>query len=286
MNLNKLVVHMCLAASISTAFVSAQAENVNNNKIPHIYHVKNLNIGELPVKTIVPITAKTAEQALAQAKVITDNPNADIAEFRIDLLDFASNNKAVITLGKQLNQILKDKPLIATIRTANEGGQLKVSDAEYEKIYTEYLKQPFMQLLDIEMFREQNSVKKLTKLAHQKNVLVIMSNHDFDKTPTQQEIEQRLLKQDQLGADVLKIAVMPKSKHDVMTLMNATLNVSQHSQKPLLTMSMGRLGTISRIATANMGGSMSFGMIGEASASGQIDVAQLKQLLKTVQPTP
>ena len=172
------------------------------------------------------------------------------------------------------------------IRDRNEGGQLKVSDAEYEKIYTEYLKQPFMQLLDIEMFREQNSVKKLTKLAHQKNVLVIMSNHDFDKTPTQQEIEQRLLKQDQLGADILKIAVMPKSKHDVMTLMNATLNVSQHSQKPLLTMSMGRLGTISRIATANMGGSMSFGMIGEASAPGQIDVAQLKQLLKTVQPTP
>lgn len=286
MNLNKLVVHMCLAASISTAFVSAQAENVNNNKIPHIYQIKNLNIGELPVKTIVPITAKTAEQALAQAKVIADNPNADIAEFRIDLLDFASNNKAVITLGKQLNQILKDKPLIATIRTANEGGQLKVSDAEYEKIYTEYLKQPFMQLLDIEMLREQNSVKKLTKLAHQKNVLVIMSNHDFDKTPMQQEIEQRLLKQDQLGADVLKIVVMPKSKQDVMTLMNATLNVSQHSQKPLLTMSMGRLGTISRIATANMGGSMSFGMIGEASAPGQIDVAQLKQLLKTVQPTP
>lgn len=285
MNLTKLAVQLGLAFSISTVFVSAQAENVNNNKIPHIYQVKSLSIGELPVKTIVPITAKTAEQALVQAKVIAGNPNADIAEFRIDLLDFASNNKAVIALGKQLNQILKDKPLIATIRTANEGGQLKVSDAEYEKIYTEYLKQPFMQLLDIEMFREQNSVKKLTKLAHQKNVLVIMSNHDFDKTPTQQEIEQRLLKQDQLGADVLKIAVMPKSKHDVMTLMNATLNVSQHSQKPLLTMSMGRLGTISRIATANMGGSMSFGMIGEASAPGQIDVAQLKQLLKTVQPT-
>lgn len=277
---------MCLAVSISTAFVSAQAQNVNNNKTPHIYQVKSLNIGELPVKTIVPITAKTAQQALAQAKVIADNPNADIAEFRIDLLDFASNNKAVITLGKQLNQILKHKPLIATIRTANEGGQLKVSDAEYEKIYTEYLKQPFMQLLDIEMFRDPGSVAKLTKLAHDKKVLVIMSNHDFAKTPDQQDIENRLLKQDQMGADILKIAVMPTSTQDVFTLMNATLAVSQKSQKPLLTMSMGQLGTISRVATANMGGSMSFGMIGEASAPGQIDVIQLKQLLKTVQPTP
>ena len=48
---------------------------------------------------------------------------------------------------------------------------------------------------------------------------------------------------------------------------------------------MGRLGTVSRVSTANMGGSLSFGMIGEASAPGQIDVTALKQILKTVQPT-
>ena len=286
MNLNQFVKQLCLAVSISWVFSVAQAEPLSKEASLAIYHVKNLNIGELPVKTIVPITAKTKQQALEQAKIIAENPHADMAEFRIDLLDFASDTKAVIKLGKELNQVLKNKPLIATIRTANEGGQLKISDADYESTYTEYLKQPFMQLLDIEMFRDQARVEKLTQRAHQKNVLVIMSNHDFDKTPAQQDIEQRLLKQDQMGADILKIAVMPKSKQDVLTLMNATLNVSQKSKKPLLTMSMGRLGTISRIATANMGGSMSFGMIGEASAPGQIDVAQLKQFLKTVQPTP
>ncbi len=286
MNLNQFVKQLCLAVSISWVFSVAQAEPLSKEAFPAIYHVKNLNIGELPVKTIVPITAKTKQQALEQAKIIAENPHADMAEFRIDLLDFASDTKAVIELGKELNQVLKNKPLIATIRTANEGGQLKISDADYESTYTEYLKQPFMQLLDIEMFRDQARVEKLTQRAHQKNVLVIMSNHDFDKTPTQQDIEQRLLKQDQMGADILKIAVMPKSKQDVLILMNATLNVSQKSKKPLLTMSMGRLGTISRIATANMGGSMSFGMIGEASAPGQIDVAQLKQFLKIVQPTP
>ena len=286
MNLNQFVKQLCLAVSISWVFSVAQAEPLSKEASPAIYHVKNLNIGELPVKTIVPITAKTKQQALEQAKIIAENPHADMAEFRIDLLDFASDTKAVIKLGKELNQVLKNKPLIATIRTANEGGQLKISDADYESTYTEYLKQPFMQFLDIEMFRDQARVEKLTQRAHQKNVLVIMSNHDFDKTPTQQDIEQRLLKQDQMGADILKIAVMPKSKQDVMTLMNATLAVSQKSTKPLLTMSMGQLGTISRVATANMGGSLSFGMIGEASAPGQIDVTQLKQFLKTVQPTP
>ena len=242
-------------------------------------------LAQLPVKTIVPITAKTKEQAIAQAKVIVANQDADLAEFRIDLLDFAADSKQVIALGHELKKVLGDKSMIATIRTHNEGGKLTISDADYGKTYQAYLKQPFMDMLDVEMFRDQQVVKNTVKLAHDKKVLIVMSNHDFKQTPSEDEIVKRLLKQDQLGADILKIAVMPQSKQDVFTLMNATLKVSQQSKKPLLTMSMGKLGTISRIATANMGGSFSFGMIGEASAPGQIDVTQLKQFLKTVQPT-
>ncbi len=237
------------------------------------------------VKTIVPITAKTKEQALAQAQVIANKADADLAEFRIDLLSFASDTKQVIALGHELKKILGNKPMIATIRTKNEGGQLEISDADYGKTYQAYLKNPFMDWLDVEMFRDQKVVSEIVQKAHQKKVLVVMSNHDFQKTPNQDEIEKRLLKQDQMGADVLKIAVMPKSKQDVFTLMNATLKVSQKTTKPLLTMSMGQLGTISRVATANMGGSYSFGMIGQASAPGQIDVTKLKQILQTVQPT-
>ena len=237
------------------------------------------------VKTIVPITAQTKEQALAQAQVIANTADADLAEFRIDLLSFASDTKQVIALGHELKKILGNKPMIATIRTKNEGGQLEISDADYGKTYQAYLKNPFMDWLDVEMFRDQKVVSEIVQKAHQKKVLVVMSNHDFQKTPSQDEIEKRLLKQDQMGADVLKIAVMPKSKQDVFTLMNATLKVSQQTTKPLLTMSMGQLGTISRVATANMGGSFSFGMIGQASAPGQIDVTKLKQILQTVQPT-
>ncbi|EPF6185307.1 type I 3-dehydroquinate dehydratase [Acinetobacter baumannii] len=237
------------------------------------------------VKTIVPITAKTKEQALAQAQVIANTADADLAEFRIDLLSFASDTKQVIALGHELKKILGNKPMIATIRTKNEGGQLEISDVDYGKTYQAYLKNPFMDWLDVEMFRDQKVVSEIVQKAHQKKVLIVMSNHDFQKTPSQDEIEKRLLKQDQMGADVLKIAVMPKSKQDVFTLMNATLKVSQQTTKPLLTMSMGQLGTISRVATANMGGSYSFGMIGQASAPGQIDVTKLKQILQTVQPT-
>ncbi|WHP06037.1 type I 3-dehydroquinate dehydratase [Acinetobacter corruptisaponis] len=280
MKLQKLAA-ILLAMSSLLAVQMAQAQD-NAQK-----QVELAELAKLPVKTIVPITAKTREQALEQAKVIAANPDADLAEFRIDLLDFANDTKQVIALGQELRQILATKPIIATIRTHNEGGKLTISDADYGKTYQAYLSQPqpFMDMLDVEMFRDQQVVKNTVKLAHDKKVLIVMSNHDFQKTPSEDEIVKRLLKQDELGADILKIAVMPQSKQDVFTLMNATLKVSQQSKKPLLTMSMGKLGTISRIATANMGGSFSFGMIGEASAPGQIDVTQLKQFLKMVQPT-
>lgn len=275
MNMKTLLSLSLLALPFFTAQVNAEPVALATQTQP----------AATAVKTIVPITAKTKEQALAQAQVIANTADADLAEFRIDLLSFASDTKQVIALGHELKKILGNKPMIATIRTKNEGGQLEISDADYGKTYQAYLKNPFMDWLDVEMFRDQKVVSEIVQKAHQKKVLVVMSNHDFQKTPNQDEIEKRLLKQDQMGADVLKIAVMPKSKQDVFTLMNATLKVSQQTTKPLLTMSMGQLGTISRVATANMGGSYSFGMIGQASAPGQIDVTKLKQILQTVQPT-
>ncbi|MQZ30947.1 type I 3-dehydroquinate dehydratase [Acinetobacter haemolyticus] len=278
MKMKTLAALTLLVSPLFTVQMAHAQENVHSP-------VQLAEIAKSPVKTIVPITAKTKEQAIAQAKVIAANQDADLAEFRIDLLDFATDTKQVIALGHELKKVLGNKPVIATIRTHNEGGQLTISDVDYGKTYQAYLKQPFMDMLDIEMFRDQQVVKNIVQLAHDKKVLIVMSNHDFKKTPSEDEIVKRLLKQDELGADILKIAVMPLNKQDVFTLMNATLKVSQLSNKPLLTMSMGKLGTVSRIATANMGGSFSFGMIGEASAPGQIDVTQLKQLLKTVQPT-
>ena len=278
MKLQKLAALTLLVSPLFTVQMVHAQDNVHQQ-------VELAELVKLPVKTIVPITAKTKEQAIAQAKVIATNQDADLAEFRIDLLEFAADSKQVIALGHELKKVLGTKPMIATIRTHNEGGKLTISDTDYGKTYQAYLKQPFMDMLDVEMFRDQQVVKNTVKLAHDKKVLIVMSNHDFKQTPSEDEIVKRLLKQDELGADILKIAVMPQSKQDVFTLMNATLKVSQQSKKPLLTMSMGKLGTISRIATANMGGSFSFGMIGEASAPGQIDVTQLKQFLKTVQPT-
>jgi 3-dehydroquinate dehydratase-1 len=109
-----------------------------------------------------------------------------------------------------------------------------------------------------------------------------MSNHDFHATPDTAEIVARLHKQQELGADVLKIAVMPQNPGDVLKLLDATWQLRQSSDRPLLTMSMGPTGVVSRLAGETFGQALTFGMIGTASAPGQIEVGTLRGILTTL----
>ena len=87
----------------------------------------------------------------------------------------------------------------------------------------------------------------------------------------------------ELHADILKIAVMPKNRQDVLTLLAATEEMERKDAKsPLVTMSMGGLGVISRCAGESFGSSITFGAAEKASAPGQLEVSELKKILDTI----
>ena len=109
-----------------------------------------------------------------------------------------------------------------------------------------------------------------------------MSNHDFEKTPTLLEMKERLEKMEILGSDILKIAVMPNSKKDVLNLLHLTMEMSEKLSKPLITMSMGQMGVISRICGELVGSAMTFASAGQASAPGQIAVEDMNLLLEAI----
>ncbi|MET4614817.1 3-dehydroquinate dehydratase-1 [Stenotrophomonas sp. 2619] len=244
--------------------------------------VGTLRIGEGAPRTIVPITGATAEQALQQAAVIAASPATDLAEWRIDYLDIATDGKALVTLGKRIARTLDGKPMILTFRTQAEGGSKPISDADYAALYATLLRGGFTQLIDVEMFRDPERVAALVAQAHAAGVKVVMSSHDFHATPAREEIVARLLRQEAMGADVLKIAVMPRDAGDVLALLDATWQVRQRSRKPLLTMSMGGTGVVSRLAGETFGQALTFGMIGTPSAPGQVEVEQLQQVLQVI----
>ena len=108
-----------------------------------------------------------------------------------------------------------------------------------------------------------------------------MSNHDFDKTPEREEIVKRLCKMQELNADLPKIAVMPKSTTDVLTLLCATDDmVTKYAKTPIITMSMAGLGVISRLSGETFGSALTFGAAKVASAPGQVEVNKLSEILK------
>jgi 3-dehydroquinate dehydratase-1 len=111
---------------------------------------------------------------------------------------------------------------------------------------------------------------------------VIGSYHNFDATPSDEELEKRLEIIAASGVDIPKMAVMPQDKMDVLRLMTFTLREQQKLGKPLITMSMGKLGSISRVSGEAFGSSVTFGSIGQESAPGQIPVNKLEEMLEMV----
>lgn len=277
-----LLLATCAATAGAAEPTSAAAATVNVRNAQS-FSIRGTVIGQGAPKTIVPTTGANAEQVLAQARAIGANPDVDVIEFRIDYLDFATDPTRIADLGKQVAEAAGHKPMILTFRTKAEGGAKSISDGDYGKLYEALIQQNFADLIDVEMFRDRKIVEQVVTAAHKAGAKIVMSSHDFQATPSTEEIVARLRKQDELGADILKIAVMPKNPGDVVKLLNATEQVrASYSLKPQLTMSMGGLGAISRLSGEVFGSDLTFGMIGVPSAPGQVDVKQLRQVLEVI----
>ena len=241
--------------------------------------VRNIVIGEGIPKICVPILGTTKEEIIAQARRFDDIP-ADIAEWRVDWFECAADFEKVVDVLEKLRQVLLDTPLLMTFRSAKEGGERSLEIDAYEELNIKAAQSGFVDLLDVELFTGDEIVKRIIKEAHKAGVKVIVSNHDFLKTPDRDEIVGRLRKMQELGADLPKIAVMPQSKKDVLVLLAATEEMASHyADRPIITMSMEGIGVISRVCGELFGSALTFGACGLASAPGQMSVENLKTVL-------
>ena len=126
----------------------------------------------------------------------------------------------------------------------------------------------------------ESCVKDLTRYAHEHHVAVVISNHAMTNTPDNEAMMIRLQAMRRMGADIVKLAVMPNTVQDVWRLLETS--TSFHEQVKdcyLVTMAMGEMGVISRICAEMSGSIISFAALKEASAPGQLPWKQLDQLL-------
>jgi 3-dehydroquinate dehydratase-1 len=244
--------------------------------------VRNVAIGEGRPKICVPIVGKTTEEIISEAATFSSIP-VDVVEWRVDWFDDVFETEKVIETAKALRETLGETPILFTFRTSKEGGEKAISDEDYVALNKAICESGYVDLIDVEAFTGDKIVTKMIENAHTCGVKVVGSNHDFHKTPEKDEIIRRLCKMQDLGADIPKIALMPESKQDVLTLLSATLEMSEnHADRPIITMSMAGTGVISRLAGESFGSALTFGAASKASAPGQVGVNELKQVLDII----
>lgn len=243
------------------------------------FKLKETIFGAGRPKICVPLTGKTAEDITQQAKAAEASP-ADVVEWRVDLFDQVTDLAQVLNLLSHLKTILRDKLLLFTFRTEKEGGKpQEFTLKQYRELYEAAGASGALDLVDIELEVAEYLGRKFIQLFKEQQIAIILSHHNFEKTPADGELVLKLSIMKQFHADLGKIAVMPNSLKDVLRLMNISSKLRELVDLPLVLISMGDMGKPSRISGELIQSVMTFGSLAEASAPGQIPVDQLVTIL-------
>lgn len=239
--------------------------------------VRNLIFGKGMPKICIPIVEAEKTEIEGMARHILGEP-ADLVEWRADCFRDVKNPEKVRSVLKSLKEILGDMPILFTFRTRKEGGKCEIVQEEYRKLLLMVASTKNADLLDVELSAGK-VLQEIVEEVHSHGGKVILSHHDFEKTPSVSEMKDDLSRMEAMGGDLIKLAVMPHTEEDVFKLLAVSREWKDSGKQPAVTMAMGRMGAISRMAGEFFGSAITFGTVGRASAPGQIPSRRLKEVL-------
>ena len=241
---------------------------------PILVSGKPLAQGVLPA-VCAPLVATDGAGLLAEAAAVAAL-GPDLLEWRVDFFEGIARTQDVVALVQEIRRST-GLPLLFTRRSAREGGQpTSLSEPQVVALYQAVCEQGRPELVDFEMDSDPAHVAAVREAAHAHGLGLALSFHDFERTPSRETIVGRFAQAQRLGGDVAKVAVMPRSMEDVVTLLGATQEASASLAIPVVSMAMGPLGTITRLGGGAFGSALSFGKGEGASAPGQLPIADLR----------
>lgn len=233
-------------------------------------------------RQLVIATALTDGAPSGQARQarLAQQQGAGAAELRADLLADPAQVRAALTAVRAASSL----PLLLTYRSATEGGKGAGHGQGYEDYLASLLQlRPPVAAVDIEMACPAS--KALVAEAKAGGYDVVGSCHDFTATPSRAQIAEKLVQITAAGADITKVAYMPRTAQDVAALRHAAHDFAgAYPHQPLIAISMGQLGAPSRTDLVNC---LTFATIadGAASAPGQATIAHVRAWLENTPGT-
>ena len=273
---------------------------------------------------IVPTQAIDADELTAECAAAAATGIVDAVEWRIDPLLVVASGPAqggvrtsVHSLAEAALRLLPSAltaglPILLTVRTGFEGGQVEITEDDYAEVVRELIagvadveadagtaadtgptgtaasgvpgsaSSGVPVAIDVEIDRAASVF--LIASAQEAGVPVVASHHNFESTESPERLLKTFAAMSEAGAHVAKVAMMPQAPADVLRLLEATAAADASLPVPVLGISMGSLGRTSRIMGADFGSCATFAQIGQASAPGQIEASVLAEILDRVGP--
>jgi 3-dehydroquinate dehydratase I len=241
--------------------------------------VKQVTFGEGHKAAVCCSLIGATEAELVDEVKLIQSKKPDVIEWRADFYNKLGNTQAVLNVLTIICEHIGEIPLLFTIRSEQEGGEpISLTTAEQKDLIQHVLKTRLIHMIDFEVaspFAEDDDLKALCK---DLDIKWIGSTHDFEKTPTREEMLAFLQKGETLGADLVKVAVMPHTREDVLSLLTLTNDASNALSVPVITIAMGSLGISTRLVGDQFGSVMTFAVGHQASAPGQAPLELIKEI--------
>lgn len=218
------------------------------------------------MKLIVSVMPRSLEEA--QALDATRYLDADIIEWRADYLP----KEAILQVAPAIFEKFAGRELVFTLRTRSEGGEIDLSPEEYIHLIKEVAQFYQPDYIDFEYYSYKDVFEEMLDFPN-----LVLSYHNFQETP--ENMMEVLSELTILNPKLVKVAVMAHTEQDVLDLMNYTRGFKTlNPEQEYVTISMGKVGKVSRITADVTGSSWSFASLDEVSAPGQISLASMKKI--------
>ncbi|MFC0470625.1 type I 3-dehydroquinate dehydratase [Halalkalibacter kiskunsagensis] len=255
------------------------SEKVNPQKT---VKVRGIEIGNGNAQICIPLIGKSESEIINELENIkTKNP--DLIEWRADFFENLDDKEKVIEMLSIIRSLVETTPILFTIRSTKEGGNsISLSEEDKIQLIANVCATNNVDIIDYELINDKKDIEYLREASTKYGVRLILSFHNFELTPAHSVLMDKFIAAESFGADLAKVAVMPQNMDDVLLLLQATQDATQRINIPLVTISMGKYGAVTRMFGFVFGSTITFGVGQSSSAPGQIPIEELRSVMEIV----
>ena len=237
--------------------------------------LRDVTLGSGRPALILPLVPRDREELRDMAQEAAAH-RPDLFEWRADYFEAVEDREEVAEALRILRAAIGNGALLVTPRHAKENGVREISPERKEEFFRWVAESRLADMVDVELRYGGAYIGRIRRLCQENGTALMVSYHDLEKTPGEEEIREKMREEEAAGADVCKVSFLAQGYGDIWRLGRAVRNAKREEiAVPVVSISAGPLGTLSRIGAEAFGSDGTFVSVGRTH---QIHIDDLRIL--------